>query len=965
MDVLAEPAVARRVTTLRRSVDHHRRVRDLAVRTATTSEAEGEDPERVAGERAEAARLGLVLEREGLRLQFLTQPLERRRAAIEAERERRLLAVRAAAAAVERAAAEAEAAAAERARLEAVEAARVARDEAERAIAAERAKAAEARAGLAEARGALAEDRAELARRSAERLALEHAAEARLAESSLSALDASALYDQVVAALELARRDLRIGLIEHGGRSALPDYVPGVDVDAAAYRKLALERDELLRSIEAVETARAALEPEERLSREERVAQDALHVRSLDRLRLELLPRLPQGRRERLLGIGPDGLQELFSELDHLRLLARLYVVEWSFRARGTRRWLTDLVSLSSKRWSLLQLMLLSVGALVAHRRRAELFAAYDHWLLARAVTRQARRRVAALGRSLRAIAVHLGFLVVAVLGFAVLEALMPSPELELARGVVVAAAVYRLVQGAAHGFFLSATWQVRRTLDAELSQRILSTLRIAGRYALFVWLFLFVSERVTGRGYLYLLVQDTAWLGGFPIAVVLLRRWRPDVETAYARVAPGTALAGAMERARGRWIGLLVMIPAVVHLAIDGALAFLRNVAMSFDRTRKTLAFLFRRSLEKAQTGVLRGERNVEALPPALRHAFEATEDEALWIDHFPHLEKTRAALARWRGEGIGFAHAVVGARGCGRTTWLERLRRVEELDGPELAWIRLDGSFSSAPTLLARLGAAVGAPEASDVEALVAALESGPPRLIVIDEAENMVLRSVRGTRAYEAFAQVVRRTVHRIGWVAAFRHHGFAYLEYVLPGQSVFGELLRLPRWTEDQVEDAIERRMEAAGATPVYDDLLSESARRVDREAELSRTRERFLRLLWDYSDGRPGFALRFWLRSLVAEGGSIRVRLFDAPDADALEPLREQARFVLNAVVQHGDLALDEVAEVLEMPSPICLAVLEQLRALGPLERRGVRYHVRPGWALAAERYLRRKHLVHV
>ena len=128
----------------------------------------------------------------------------------------------------------------------------------------------------------------------------------------------------------------------------------------------------------------------------------------------------------------------------------------------------------------------------------------------------------------------------------------------------------------------------------------------------------------------------------------------------------------------------------------------------------------------------------------------------------------------------------------------------------------------------------------------------------------------------------------------------------------------------------------------------------------------RTRERFLRLLWDYTDGIPRLAMYFWLRSLVPDAeGTLRVRPFDGPGPDDLEHLGEKARFVLNAVISHEDLTVEESVQVLQFRPDSCLAVLEQLRARGYLTLEGERYRVTHHWDRAAVRYLRRKHLLYL
>jgi DNA-binding IclR family transcriptional regulator len=68
--------------------------------------------------------------------------------------------------------------------------------------------------------------------------------------------------------------------------------------------------------------------------------------------------------------------------------------------------------------------------------------------------------------------------------------------------------------------------------------------------------------------------------------------------------------------------------------------------------------------------------------------------------------------------------------------------------------------------------------------------------------------------------------------------------------------------------------------------------------------------------------------------------------------------------VLNAVVSHEELTLDEAVLVLQYPPQQCLSLLEQLRSRRYVQFVDGRYRVDPLWDRAAVRYLRRKHLLY-
>jgi hypothetical protein len=119
------------------------------------------------------------------------------------------------------------------------------------------------------------------------------------------------------------------------------------------------------------------------------------------------------------------------------------------------------------------------------------------------------------------------------------------------------------------------------------------------------------------------------------------------------------------------------------------------------------------------------------------------------------------------------------------------------------------------------------------------------------------------------------------------------------------------------------------------------------------------------MLLDRSEGLPRVAVNVWGRSLDPQAGKVvKVRLVAMPGADALEPLGEEHRFVLAALVIHENLTAEEAGRAVHRPANACEIVLEALCALSVVERQGHRYRVTSFWHRPAVRYLRRKHLLH-
>ncbi len=969
----ADPAaVATRIATLRRSIAAARaQAAPLQARREAAALPAGPDggppgpPPLTEGDAARLAQLERLTTREGLRLDLLSRPVEERRALLEAHAARRALADEQVRTASARREAEAEAARAEAARQAALAEAERAQSEAARALAEARADAEALRGRFAEMEAADADRRAALLDASAARLELAHTVHTRLADSALPASEADALYGRLVDALGIARARFAESLDALHQPPTLPSVEPTLDLEAGAYRALPVVRDALVQALEAARAARARLvEHRGRLqvTTAETLARD---VKALNEARLAVLPRMSAGRREAVMGFGREGLQQLARELDHLRLAARWYLRSRRDLPARAPGWLLEVLGRASTRWAAIELGLLLLGALLlllrGGRAWTRLGALIEGWAGSRTDRAWARR----LWRHVGPLTPALALLAWVALTTDVLDTLLRGPEVVAIDGLLTTYALYKLFIAFTHHLLLLAASSPGAPVDQAMSARLLRTVRVTGRYVFTVRGFLIVADVVLGRGYLFTVVQEFAWLGAFPIAWWTLRHWKGDIFHAYLRRSPGGWLAERVRRSHDRLLGWIWVLPTAALLTTGALAEGAVRMALRAGRIRRALAYLFRRRLER-QAATQAVEPDVP-LPPALAEVLgRGPIDPALRVDRLPGLDATVHAIEAWQRDGQGAGPvALVGERGIGKSTWLTALE--ERLPGDLVTHrLALGAPRITEETVCRWLAESLGLPAVTDAEGLIVALHEGPRRVVLLDDAHLMLRRAHGGAGGIEALVQILRRTGRHVFWVAAFGRFAWSYLRFLLRQPDVFRQTHRLEGWSEDALAELIDRRMAAAGVTADYVPLMPEGvAHGYDHEGELARTRERFLRLLWDYADGVPGTALHFWAASLRPVSDTVaRVRLFRDPSPDDLEGLGDDARFALYAVVLHDQLSLTDAPPVLGAAPARCLALLEQLRAVGCLVRQDDRYRVPLHWYRAAVRFLRRKHLLY-
>lgn len=949
-DLLDDQAVARRIEVLQER---------LGTQTSTlTAMATSTDT---------SASLGLLyLERDRLRLAFLRRPRDVRSATLEADRSRRALSDQR-----ERAQRESEAAvvserASELSRQQALEAARIAENAAKRALAAERARAAGERAALAATRRERAQAFAiELegagARQSAAEAVLRSAARENLAPA-----EADQLYDELVAMLSTARKQLAQALDQLTAASRpASQFRAELDLDGEDYRPFGDERRALSTEIAAIDREARALETEEHERWYARSASLVAAINPLNDRRIALLERVSKSKRHDVLGIvSRAGLAQLGRELEHVRLMIRWYPRAQLQALRDIPAKFDDLFD--PGRWSAKTTAgLLLFGASLWTRRR------HRAWIerlkaLSLGLVRRRPLRLQLLGWFTTLAAL---FWPVARLLFlySLFDGLIDpgaGTELNVVRNVAIAWGWYQLAITAIHHAVTSATLRARGAIAQELSAKIFRSIRVVGRYVLAVAIFLILSSAILGKGYLHQFVVGFAWLGALPIGYLQLRWWRTDIADAYLRAHPSGRLANWVVRTRERSLGLFVAAAAFAIVAGAGATAYARQTLLGFEQTRKALAFLFRRRLERQQERRDGAESDAVEVPAELARAFSETPaDPSLAIDRYPRLgEIVQQLNAYHRGERGGSAIAVVGEAGAGKTSWLDALARRAEAS---VVFHAIEVRITTESELCSMLAEALVLEKNATIEDLIAALRSEEkPRAVLLDLCHNLVLRAVGGFDAYRALEQIVSRTSDRVFWVCAFAKRPFVLLQRAEGGRNVFREAVELTAWTEEEIGELIERRMQAAGSRASYEDLIVERMEGTDFNREVVRTASSFRRLLWDYADGNPRVALHFWLRSLVPAGPNlVRVRLFSAPRSEALDDLEERTSFVLAALVQHENITAGESERFLRYPIAECESALRFLEQRGYVFADEGRYRVTTRWYRTVLRFLRRKNLL--
>ncbi|MDH3201089.1 MAG: AAA family ATPase [Myxococcales bacterium] len=760
--------------------------------------------------------------------------------------------------------------------------------------------------------------------------------------------EADGLYRMLTKDLTEARRNLSLALDAVMGEpsrapmppEADPEPIPG-DIDDGVIREL---RTELTSAGLKLQVAEAQL-------RWDRAAglRDAVVLMNQSRLRLFRM--LSESRRDSVEGFGPEGVAQVKREVKQIILESRFHLLSLP---REAARQYHQLRSAPGPAFAgLFQLALLLVF-FQWWRKRADstLEQMRRSWLQKRPQT-QLTRGVSTFAWYLRRVRKPLEWFAL----FAVLIAL-------IGRAGGIAATEYLeiiilwLLAGAFVVELIDATAS-RQGSSSESSAKLrFRSLRMVGVSVVAVGLILSLTVAIVGKGAIYAWVISTFWFLAIPVFLVLVFWWK---DTIFER-AKGRESSAVLRWVAAREGGFLKYPAAAIgggYLLSEGVAGFFVHRMSELAPLRRFFAYLFRRGVEKSTTAAP-AEYGTEPIPPEAYDALapRSTETPQLVTGYMSDRVHAMRALVRSDNHAIV---AVVGERGLGKTTFLNRV--TSDLEPGSLCSVQCQpGGFS---TLLRDFSRALELPESATEEEIIATLRERAPSVICVDDAQRLVRPLIGGLEDIDHLIELTRLVSPQTSWLIAIGMPAWQYLRRARGDRAAFDQVIELAPWEETQIATLVEQRTAAAGIVPNFERLVVPRQVQTSPVSDEERTKRDFHRILWDYSNGNPEVALHFWRESLYRRppDETVHVRLFAGPTAGQLDELPSTFYFVLRTVVQLERAVEEDVVTCTDLSPAEVADALRAAQVHGYIRERDQLFEIDIQWYRAVTSILRRKHLL--
>lgn len=618
---------------------------------------------------------------------------------------------------------------------------------------------------------------------------------------------------------------------------------------------------------------------------------------------------------------------------------------------------------------ALFQVVLVLVGALWLRRQGAWLSERLHEFERSRVRGLATLRRLVALEALVSVVGPIVLYILTVQLVRLALGPFAAVPELDLLLTIATWMGYYWLLRRSTSALIVRGVRRRRMRIEMAMKARIEASTLLIGRAALYGGLLRALLMEFTGRGPLTACAELLWAVMLVLVVLVLIGRWRASIVDAYLKVWPEGRLARLVQASRDKSYGFFVVLAAFLYVSARLGVLFVRRSVLRFDQIRKALAFLFRIRAERRAEALGEWEGDPGTLPMPLRRAFTQMplSSDAVRIDRFPGMDKFKRDLLAWRdGEAKG-SFLLHGAKGAGKTTWLNRaqeeIEALEQTPPIDVYRLNLHRAQSTEEGLRGRLAETLSLSEESGE--FLEGLTDGAPRVIILDDIHNLFLRRVGGAEALDYLMLLIEATGRKTFWLASSGELSYRYLNRVRDTLVPFRAEQALDRWSEDEIGQLLMARAVASGIVHEFEDLVFD-ADAADSGDALARASEAYVRLIWDYADGLPLLAVHFWLRSLVpGPKGEVNVRLFKAPEQERLRRIPEKALFLYAALALHENLSVREAAEVLRFPLQFCEAMMIRGHEEGLLSKLpdDGRYTLSVQWYRSILRYLRQKHVL--
>lgn len=509
--------------------------------------------------------------------------------------------------------------------------------------------------------------------------------------------------------------------------------------------------------------------------------------------------------------------------------------------------------------------------------------------------------------------------------------------------------------------FILEFVYRNSRSTSKDIIAIRLSTIRYYVWSVIGAGVLLQITKTTVGEGTIYHWVSSLMFLWFILITIVVLRKWKPYVfSDNNVNLDHPIWAQWAINHKDSFTLSTIATAIMTFWIFTRHLKQFVISSLSQYAFFSQALAYLFRIEVAKQSDN---GGQNTNLVPlsgdEVFQYVLPGREDSELISYASDELKQ----LSRYVLTDSPAMCVVSGERGIGTTTFLKQI--LYRVNNAEPIYLNCPNTGYS--ELVANLAEQIGlSRESTDIQLLAHLRKSETCYLFAVDNAQRLVKPMVGGLSGLMKFANLMRRSKknHRI--ILAIEKSSWRFVDRARGERLLFDLVAFMPRWSESQITNLLDSRLNQELENPVsFDDLNLPKQWDQDDISEEERMRQGFYRILWHYADGNPTVALRFFRLSLRKDQTTekIVVRLFQAPESEELEKMPKPMLAILRSIVQLEISTPEELSECTQLTIPEVIGTLRYFESRNYIEWSDDKAKISDHWYRYITNALHRQHLL--
>ncbi|WKV11206.1 hypothetical protein [Marivirga harenae] len=238
------------------------------------------------------------------------------------------------------------------------------------------------------------------------------------------------------------------------------------------------------------------------------------------------------------------------------------------------------------------------------------------------------------------------------------------------------------------------------------------------------------------------------------------------------------------------------------------------------------------------------------------------------------------------------------------------------------------------------------------TDKQAIIDYLNAGKKRIIIFENLQKLFLRKLHGQKSLVEFVDIMTATQKNVFWIGSMSIYTFEYLERSLKMSAFFSYHVPLEPLEDDEISQLIIKRNRISGFKIKFEalekDANDKKFKKLDDREKQQYLKDRFFKDLNNFAKSNISMALMFWLLSTKnVDDQTIIIRSFKKPDFSFLSSLKSDRVFIVQALIMHDGLNVDQLAIVLSYSKTKAKFLLIELLEDGVLIEKGGQFLVNP------------------